>query len=128
MQGVSSEDKAAMLAGYGVESSKDLNLAQLVDIICKLEGHDTEDGTHHPLNKYRKRVFAAGYAWLKAIDNEHTGDADYVKAICCRMTGCKSFNKIEKQQLINLYNGFIKMKKDMQAVEAMTLELLTQKK
>jgi len=127
MQGVDNEAKMAMLAGYGVKSSKDLTIAQLVDIIVKLEGGGTEQKSKNVLDIYRKRVFAAAYAWLNLLDNPNVGNADYVKSICCRKLGYKDFNKIPQQQLINLYNGFIKSKKDMLAVEEMAMEILTQK-
>ncbi len=124
-QGANNEAKMAMLAGYGVESSKDLTLAQLVDIIVKLEGGDTEQHSKNPLDIYRKRVFGAAYDWLKIMDDPNEGNADYVKAICCRKTGYKNFNKIPKNRLISLYEGFKKSKKDMVAIEEMAMEILS---
>ena len=95
VMGLNDENKKAILAGYGVESSRDLNETQLQAIIEKLSSD---------ANVWRKRVIAAIYAWLAKTNT--TGSMDLVKGIACRAAQKDDFNKIPASALRTIYYEF----------------------
>lgn len=127
--GIDNDTKLAMLATYGVTSSRDLELKELIDICEKL------DRMIHPeeneLDKWRKRLIAAIFGWRKAMGNYNT-TIDEVKAIACRAAGevaeGKGFNAIPLERLRSLYYAFLKKEKDLKSVEELTREELDWRK
>ena len=122
---MSPEDRLAMLMdNYGVQSSCDLNYNQLLELCNRL---DMEANPKlKELDVWRKRLMAAIGAWLRAMNR--TENIQYIKSIACRAAGRDSFNQIPLEQLRDLYNGFIKKKKNLAMVEQLTvdeLDLLT---
>jgi len=118
--GMSADEKATLIGGFGVESSRDMSAEQL-QVAC-----DALDKRIDPqiveLDKWRKRVMAAVGGWLSITSQ--TQGADRIKAIACRATGHKTFNDITKDRLINIYYSFLKKQKDFKAVEGITREQL----
>lgn len=114
--GVSAYEKSAMLEAYGVESSRDLDTHDLVDLCGRLSVQAYHQQTE--LDKLRKRVMAAIGVWLRS--EERKDSADIIKAIACRATGHEEFNKIPKERLRNLIALFNNKIKDREAVDALT--------
>ncbi len=122
--GLDDEAKHAILASWGVESSRDLTQHQLIDICAKLsEQVDEKQGTAR-LDKLRKQVIAAIGGWLR-----QTGQPENVakiKGIAERASGYSDFNKIPRERLRNLIATFNNKVKDARAVDALTDALLMQ--
>lgn len=122
--GLDDEAKRAILASWGVESSRDLSQHQLIDICAKLsEQVDDKQGTAR-LDKLRKQVIAAIGRWLR-----ETGQAESlskIKGIAMRASGYSDFNKIPRERLRNLIATFNNKVKDVRAVDALTDALLMQ--
>ena len=122
--GLDDEAKRAMLASWGVESSRDLSQHQLIDICAKLsEQVDHTQGTAR-LDKLRKHVIASIGRWLR-----ETGQAEginKIKGIAMRASGYDDFNKIPRERLRNLIATFNNKVKDARAVDALTDALLMQ--
>ncbi len=75
------------------------------------------------MDKWRKRLIASIFAWAESIDEPM--HLNKVKAIACKASGYDGFNDIPQQRLQSLYNAFLKMAKDMKAVEEVTKDLLS---
>lgn len=118
--GAGTEGKRAMLASYGVESSRDLSAHELLDLCHKLEMQLHPDEAEK--DKWRKRLMAAIGGWLKALKRQQ--NPTVIKAIACRAAQADDFNKISKERLVSLYNAFSKKQKDLQFVEELTKEEL----
>lgn len=111
--GVSADQKLALIGSFGVESSKDMTSAQLLEACDLLE--KIADPKAEKQARLRKRVMASIGAWLKAIGKE--ADADYIKSVACRAAGIDNFNRIPAARLTNLYNLFNKKRRDAEAVD-----------
>ena len=118
--GVGSDGKETMLAGYGVESTRDLDVAQLVDA-C-----NTLDMLMNPalqkLDKARKRLIASIGAYLRNMGVEQS--IGKIKAIACRAAERVDFNDIPLGQLQSLYGAFTKAQKDLAQVEELTADAI----
>lgn len=124
--GLTDDQKRAILTSWGVESSRDLDQHQLIDICAKLsEQVDEKQGTAS-LNKLRKQVIAAIGGYLREI-GESGRDIDRIKKIACRASQYSEFNKIPRERLRNLINAFNNKVKDIRTVDEMTTALMMQK-
>lgn len=122
--GLDDEAKRAILASWGVESSRDLDQHQLIDICAKLsEQVNEKDGTAS-LDKLRKRVIAAIGGWLR--ETRQQSNISIIKGIAMRASGYNDFNKIPRERLRNLIAAFNNKVKDARAVDALTDALLMQ--
>lgn len=122
--GLDDEAKHAILASWGVESSRDLTQHQLIDICAKLsEQVNEKDGTAS-LDKLRKRVIAAIGGWLR--ETKQQSNISIIKGIAMRASGYNDFNKIPRERLRNLIATFNNKVKDARAVDALTDALLMQ--
>lgn len=122
--GLDDEAKRAMLASWGVESSRDLTQHQLIDICAKLsEQVDHTQGTAR-LDKLRKQVIASIGRWLR--ETGQTENISIIKGIAMRASGYNDFNKIPRERLRNLIATFNNKVKDARAVDALTDALLMQ--
>lgn len=92
-------EKPQILESAGVESTKDLNEAELQELIDILSGE---------MDKWRKRVIAAIFNYCRDINC--TYDIKKVKALAVRSAGAeyKTFNDIPKSRLRDIYNEFRK--------------------
>ncbi len=122
--GLDDEAKRAILTSWGVESSRDLNQHQLIDICAKLsEQVDEKQGTAR-LDKLRKQVIAAIGGWLR--ETKQQSNISIIKGIAMRAGGYNDFNKIPRERLRNLIATFNNKVKDARAVDALTDALLMQ--
>lgn len=122
MHELDAQDKKALLAEYGVESSKKLTCSELKEVCQRLEG------ARKPLLKdaeaWRKRAIAAIGGFLAAGGKE--GNINIIKAIALRATGCGDFNRIPIDKLRGLYFGFSKQAKVMREAEKISRQELVE--
>lgn len=122
--GLDDEAKRAILASWGVESSRDLTQHQLIDICAKLsEQVDEKQGTAR-LDKLRKQVIAAIGGWLR--ETKQQSNISIIKGIAMRASGYNDFNKIPRERLYNLIATFNNKVKDSQSVDSLTNAMLMQ--
>ncbi|MFR9590564.1 MAG: hypothetical protein SNH66_07115 [Rikenellaceae bacterium] len=110
--GLTEEEKRSIILGCGVESSKDIDNHDLMNICHTLETQLKGKGDDN--DKLRKRVIAAVGGWLKLEGRE--SNMEIIKGIACRATGYDNFNKIPTERLRNVYNTFLKKQKDTKAI------------
>lgn len=118
--GLDKHDKAAIMESYGVESSLDLSVNELLELCAQLEKDSNPRAPE--LDKLRKQVMASIGGWLRTISQE--SDAQRIKGIACRATGHKYFNDIPAERLRNIYYTFLNKQKDFQAVNKLTYDEL----
>jgi len=110
--------KQAFLSSYEVESVKDLDVFQLMNACQVLELE--ADPALKELDKLRKRLIAAIFGYYKAKGKQATM-AD-VKAVACRAAKVKTFNGIQKDRLISLYNAFKNRIEDIETVNNLSFD------
>lgn len=115
--GMTEDEKRSLIASYGVESSRDIDTHDLIDICAKLSEQANRKTGHGELDKLRKRVMASIGSYLKETGRE--SNATVIKAIACRASGYEEFNKIPKERLRNLYYAFNNKVKDGKSVDAL---------
>lgn len=110
---LSAEEKAAIIEGYGVESSADISNDDLMNICRALERRLGSNATK--LDRLRKQVIAAIGGWLR-MQGKPENIAD-IKAIACRATKSDNFNRIPPERLRNVYNAFLNKQKDSRMID-----------
>jgi len=118
--GLSEDEKMALVIGYGVESSADIDTHDLIDLCNKL-ARRVEPKTGE-LDRLRKQAMAAIGGWLKVAGRD--SNIEIIKAIACRATEHSSFNKIPPERLRNLYYTFSNKQKDKASVDSIIAELV----
>lgn len=114
--GVTRDEQLAIYEGYGVESSRDMDTHDLLDVIARLDAQAC--GETHEMDLLRKRTFASVGAYLRAVGREES--AELIKAIACRATGHAAFNRIPKERLRNVIATFNDKVRDLREIERMT--------
>ena len=117
--GVNNEEKMVLLAGYGVESSKDMSVYDLTELCHKLDMRTNRSAAE--ADRWRKRVMAAIGGYLRSIGAEC--GANMIIAIACRASRYEKFNEIPVDQLRSVYNAFKNRTKAIEAVEAMEFDM-----
>ena len=111
--GMTTGEKDALLSAYNVESSRDLDTHDLVDICAELSKR--ADKTNKERDRLRKQCMAAIGAWLR-IEGK-ASNTSIIKGIACRATQQDDFNKIPKERLRNLVYLFNNKVKDAQTAK-----------
>lgn len=111
--GMTEDEKRALIESYGVESSKDIDNHDLMDLCHTLELQLNKGAKE--ADRLRKRVIASIGGWLRLTGKQHT--IDTIKSIACRATGYSDFNKIPTERLRNLYNCFLQKQRDEKAIQ-----------
>ena len=129
---IRNEDKLTILGTYGVETSLDLTIDQLVqvcDVLQRGMPRCHEEEKQQEFDKLRKRLIASIFGWRKSLGC--TTDMTLVKAIACRAAEVPEgyalsvrFNSIPVEKLRSLYNAFGHMAKDMSKVKEMNQEMI----
>lgn len=117
--GVNAENKAIILAQYGVDSSKDLEVKDLIEICNALDYQANPELAQ--IDRWRKRLMAAVFGWLGKM-GKHDAKPELVKAIACRAAGVDRFNQIPLERLRSLYYAFGKKSRDLDFVSKITAE------
>lgn len=115
--GMTADEKASLIEAYGVESSRDIDTHDLVDICGKLSAQACGK-KQQEYDKLRKQCMAAIGRWLTMTGREN--NATVIKAIACRASKYDDFNKIPKERLRNLTFLFNNKVKDGEAVDELT--------
>lgn len=113
---ISNEAKEALLSGFGVESSTELGIPELIALCDAIEKQFVPGANE--LDKFRKRLIASIFAWRKAMGC--TSSMNEVKGIACNACSVSDFNQIPKERLQSLYYAFNNKTKDLNRVTAMT--------
>lgn len=111
--GMTEGERRQMLSdNYGVESSKELYVEELQHLCNVLDSEANQKEIK--LQEARKRVFGAVGGWLDILYGYERSEERKVKikAIACRQTECKEFNKIPLERLNNVSHLFAKKQKD----------------
>lgn len=116
--GLSAEEKATIAESYGVESSRDIDTHDLVNICAKLSAQANQKQGTGDMDKLRKRAMAAIGQYLTKSGRK--SNATMIKAIACRATGHTEFNKIPRERLRNIIALFNNKVKDSEAVDKLT--------
>ena len=116
--GLSAEEKRAIAESYGVESSRDIDTHDLVNICAKLSEQANQKTGTGDMDKLRKRVMASIGQYLRKSGRK--SNASVIKAIACRATDHDDFNKIPRERLRNLIALFNNKVKDSEAVDKLT--------
>lgn len=122
--GLSYEEKHAIVESYGVESSRDMDTHDLINVCAKLSEQANKKNGTGDLDKLRKRVMAAIGSYLHSVGKE--SNANLIKAIACRATGYEEFNKIPRERLLNLIATFNNKLKDLQGVNDAIASIMLQ--
>jgi len=113
---IGNDQKLQMLAAYGVESSKDLNVYELTELCGKLDKIINPAVAEQ--DKWRNWVLTQVGHYCKSMG--FPSSDEYRKALVCQAARCKDFNSISVNRLKSLYNAFNKMRKDLQNVRELT--------
>jgi hypothetical protein len=114
--GLSEDNRRAILAGWGVESSTELTVQELQKL-CR----EMKEQLNDKSDKWRKRVIASIFGYMKMTGREV--NIDYVKRIACRSAGnYDNFNRIPPGKLQTVYYAF----RDKQRVLERTGELMSE--
>lgn len=122
--GLTDAEKYAIVESYGVESSRDLDTHDLIDICAKLSQQANQKTGVGDMDKLRKRAMASIGGYLKSMGKDSS--IELIKSIACRATGHAEFNKIPRERLRNLIATFNNKVKDSQAVSQIADTLLVQ--
>lgn len=120
--GMTDDQKSTLLSSWGVESSRDLDQHQLIDICAKLSEQANQKNGTASLDKLRKRAIAAIGGWLR--ETYQSQGISKIKGIACRATGYDDFNKIPKERLCNLIATFNNKVKDARSIDEITNAVL----
>ena len=120
--GMDNEQKLAILAQYGVESSKDLSAYELLELCNKLDKMSNPQLIE--LDLWRKRLLAAVGGYLKAADVVADNEIVLIKKIACIAAKKTEFNQIPLDRLKGLYNAFKNRESDIHTINKMTEQLI----
>lgn len=112
------EDRLALLSPYGCTSSVDIETRDLLDVCGALSRELDKRTEGVAIDRLRKRVMATIGGWLTHEGKQ--SNIALIKAIACRATGYRSFNRIPKERLRNLIGLFNNKVKDAAAVDEIT--------
>lgn len=116
--GIDRNAELSMLAGYGVESSKEMTAYELIELCDNIQ--KTHDQEYGKLDKKRKQLLAAVCA-ANGLRGYPT-TIDYAKHTILRAAPeYKGLNSIPMERLNSLYAAFKHMQKDLKAVKEMNV-------
>ena len=119
--GLDDYEKSAILAGYGVQSCKDLTLSELDEICSRLTKQ--ANPIQKDMDKWRKRVLACVCGLLQNTGNDNT-NLNLAKAIACRAAKVDNFNAIPFDRLRSIYYAFKHRSDDMKEINKIYVEML----
>lgn len=122
--GLSEDEKRAIVESYGVESSRDMDTHDLINVCANLSDQVNKKNGTGDLDKLRKRVMAAIGSYLHSVGKE--SNASIIKGIASRATGYEEFNKIPRERLRNLIATFNNKVKDKQGVNDVLASMMLQ--
>lgn len=121
---MTADEKEELISAYNVESSRDIDTHDLIDLCAKLskQAGGKKRGEY---DRLRKQCMAAIGSWLRMTGRE--SNATVIKAIACRATKHTEFNKIPLERLRNLVHLFNNKIKDRDAVDDVADQVATKK-
>ena len=115
----------AMLSGYGVDSCKDMNAFELLELCNKLQLQINPDLAK--LDKLRKRVLASINGWLE-LTGRTSMSMEYIKTIACRAAEVNEFNRINESSLNSILAEFNRKQKIVKNTIVIKEEIVTELK
>ena len=122
--GLTEDEKHAIVESYGVESSRDMDTHDLINVCANLSEQVNKNNGTGDLDKLRKRVMAAIGSYLRSVGKAN--NASVIKGIACRATGYEDFNKIPRERLRNLIATFNNKVKDSKGVNDVIAAMMIQ--
>lgn len=122
--GLSEDEKRVIVESYGVESSRDMDTHDLINVCAKLSEQANKKNGTGEVDKLRKRVMAAIGRYLQSVGK--ASNASVIKGIACRATGYEEFNKIPRERLRNLIATFNNKVKDAEGVNDVLASMMLQ--
>ncbi|HHT23144.1 MAG TPA: hypothetical protein GXZ87_07535 [Bacteroidales bacterium] len=122
--GLGADEKEAILAGYGVESSKELTAYELLEACNQLDKMSNPKAAE--MDKWRKRVIASIFSYFGALGLQ--SDMNRVKGTAARAARAETFNDIPLEQLRTLYSAFSKKAKTVEHVDIVTEDIINELK
>ena len=122
--GLSEDEKRAIVESYGVESSRDMDTHDLINVCAHLSEQANKKNGSGEVDKLRKRVMASIGSYLQSVGK--SSNASIIKGIACRATGYKEFNKIPRERLRNLIATFNNKVKDGEGVKEVLTTMMLQ--
>lgn len=119
--GISNEEKQAMLASYGVTSSKDMNIYELLELCGKIDRMVSPSES----DRLRKRVIASACAYFSECGCRYDDPVAAAKKMACRISGQANFNRIPDDRLRSIYHALGNRVRDMRELDQLTASLLT---
>jgi hypothetical protein len=113
--GIDRNAELAMLSAYGVESCKDMNLYELIELCQKVEL--MTDPQLAKLDKLRKRLIATINGYLVGTGRPGMS-LEYIKTIACRAAEVNEFNRIGESALNSVIGEFARKQKVAKNVKA----------
>jgi hypothetical protein len=117
--GIDNDQKLEILAAYGVESGRDMDVKSLTDLCHRLDlmlNPALDEG-----DMWRKRVIASIGGWLTALGKDGR-NIKTIKAIAARAAETDTFYAIPQEKLRSIYYAFRNKQKALAFVEKITAE------
>lgn len=115
----------AMLSAYGVESCKDMNVYELIELCQKVEL--MIDPELARMDKLRKNALASISGYLELMGRQTTS-WEYKKAIACRSAKVENFNRITEGALHDIIGEFNRKQRVRKSAREIKDELATDAK
>lgn len=93
--GLTEGEKRAIVESYGVESSRDMDTHDLINVCAKLSEQANGLTGHGELDKLRKRTMAAIGGYLKSVGK--ASNATMIKGIACRAPGIRTSTRYRRK-------------------------------
>lgn len=126
LNGLTSDDKLAIVASYGVESSADMQTHDLIDVCGALQKQlDQRTGAADKadtIDKLRKRCLKALCAYIDAKGITADSRIEYAKQMACRSAKKDNFNRLTAAELRAVIGYFNKERETLESAEKVAIQ------
>lgn len=117
--GMTADERLSLLSSYGVQTSLDLSVSDLQQLVSQLQDMRPTAAYDHEVTVMRRRLYAAIGQYLAAQGKESS--PELIRAIACRAAGgMEHFSDIPLGWLRNLVFAFNRKTKAIANVETLT--------
>lgn len=121
MNGLTPDEISAITASYGVQSSKDIDTHDLIDVCGSLQKQlDERTGAAEKaetMDKLRKRCLKALCAYIDAKGIDTSNKIEYAKQMACRSAKKDNFNRLTAAELRGVIGYFNKERETLENAE-----------
>jgi len=105
--GLTLDDKEAILAGYGVDSSLNMETHDLIDVCGDLQKRlDQQSAKGETMDNLRKRCLRAICDYNRAKGTNPANPVNYAKQMACRAGSKEDFNRLTAAELRGVIGYF----------------------